>query len=508
MSEVQIVVIAALVAAGVALVGLMLMRGEKKERERELAASEGSGETTSIPSQDPVQRLSETLQALRKLSELRDEEETQPPPAVTAPAPSPRPVQPREAVPPTPSEDPQRDLRMLVGEAFSPSAPVSRRDLFAGRSQQMEDLVDTVYERGQHAVIYGERGVGKTSIATVMTRVFDGHETQLGVRVNCDSSDTYGQLWRKVFEQIESLAPTFFDPSDGGAARQVLQEVQARDEIVPNDVRRVLARLAETKECVIFIDEFDTLRDAAASRLFADTIKMLSDQLVPATMVLIGVADDLDELIEEHGSVRRALVQIHMPRMSNDELREIVEQGLGLLNMKCAPQALDRITHLSQGFPHYTHLLAQASARTAIDGDRTVVELKDVGKAIGRVVDRVHQSIREAYNTATAGQNPTSYQRILAAAALAERDDRGFFTSGGVKIALAGILGHSNEGGRVLRHLNSFCEPQRGSALQRKGSDQHVRFRFADPLLQPYVVMKALQSEIIDADILDEFAPH
>lgn len=501
MSQLQIIVTAALVAAGVALVGLMLMRGERKQQEKELSDGDGDG---AVQPHDPVQRLSETLQALRKLSEIRDEENRPPPvPVVDR---SPLDIQPPVEAEPTAEDSAQRDLKIIVSEVFTPSAPISRRDLFAGRTQQMEDLVDTVYERGQHAVIYGERGVGKTSIATVMNRVFDGHETQLGVRVNCDSSDTYGQLWRKVFEQIESLTPTFFDPQDEGAARRVLEEVRSREELVPNDVRRVLAALALTKECVIFIDEFDTLRDAAASRLFADTIKMLSDQLVPATLVLIGVADDLDELIEEHGSVRRALVQIHMPRMSNDELRQIVEQGLGLLNMKCTPQALDRITHLSQGFPHYTHLLAQAAARTAIDGDRSLVELPDVDKAIDRVVDRVHQSIRESYETATAGQSPLTYQRVLAAAALAERDDRGFFTSAAVKEA-HGRITESAGDGRVLRHLNAFCEEQRDAALQRKGGDQRVRFRFTDPLLQPYVVMKALQTGIIDGDTLDDFAP-
>ena len=40
------------------------------------------------------------------------------------------------------------------------------------------------------------------------------------------------------------------------------------------------------------------------------------DAKVPATVVLIGVADSVGELIREHGSVERALVQIQMPRMS------------------------------------------------------------------------------------------------------------------------------------------------------------------------------------------------
>lgn len=496
MSETEIVVIAILVAAGVALVGLLMMRGEAAEKEA--GTTQADTESSSVDTQDPVQRLSETLQALRKLSELRDEEPQTPGATEVAPQPVASTL-PQEAEAPKPilEENPQRDLRILVSEAFSPSAPVSRRDLFAGRTQQMEDLVDTVYERGQHAVIYGERGVGKTSIATVMTRVFDGHETQLGIRVNCDSSDTFGKLWRKVFEHVESLTGTFFDPVDGGAARRVLEDVKVREDILPNDVRRVLSELARTKECVVFIDEFDTLRDPMASRLFADTVKMLSDQLVPATLVLIGVADDLDDLIEEHGSVRRALVQIHMPRMSNDELAEVVNQGLELLNMKIEGDALDRITHLSQGFPHYTHLLAQAAARSAIDADRTSVESDDVDKAISRILDRVHQSIREAYELAIASSHPALYEQVLVAAALAERDERGFFTSVALKVPLLHIVGPDHETAKYSRHLNSLCEPERGPALQRRGLDNRIRFRFDDPLLQPYVIMKALQKGLI-----------
>lgn len=506
------VVIAALVAAGVALVGLLLLRGDDRSAFKTRPA-EGDPAPVAVD-HDPIQRLSETLQALRKLSELRDQEAAvQPIRAAAAPpeqgaaldpyAPPPV-IAPEEAIERA-HEEPARDLRMLVGEVFSPSAPVSRRDLFAGRAQQMEDLVDTIYERGQHAVIYGERGVGKTSLASVMTIVYDGHETQLGIRINCDSSDTYSHIWQKVFEQvsydIQSLPIELPEH-----LVQSLEELRAKEDLLPNDVRRGLTELAAVKESVIFVDEFDTLKSLEASRLFADTIKMLSDQLVPATIVLIGVADDLDELIEEHASVRRALVQIHMPRMSSDELGEIVNQGLELMNMKCEPSALDRITHLSQGFPHYTHLLAQAAARSAIDADRTLIELADVQKAIDRVVDRVHQSIREAYEMAVASTQSKIYEAVLAAAALAPHDDRGYFSGAGIKKPLAKLMKTNYETAQYLRHLKAMCEPQRGPALQRKGPDRRARYRFSDPLLQPYVVMRGIQSGLIKESLLDEFS--
>jgi hypothetical protein len=42
---------------------------------------------------------------------------------------------------------------------------------------------------------------------------------------------------------------------------------------------------------------------------FRSLIKVLSDNSVPATLVLVGVADSVDALIVEHQSIERALVQ-------------------------------------------------------------------------------------------------------------------------------------------------------------------------------------------------------
>ncbi len=59
-----------------------------------------------------------------------------------------------------------------VNEAFSPGAPVQERDLFAGRIEQLRALVDSVQQRGRHAIVFGERGVGKTSLANILAHLF------------------------------------------------------------------------------------------------------------------------------------------------------------------------------------------------------------------------------------------------------------------------------------------------------------------------------------------------
>ena len=66
-----------------------------------------------------------------------------------------------------------REKAFMLGTVFKPSAPINREDLFAGRLSQIRDVVDAINQQGQHAVLYGKRGVGKTSLANMIFSAFD-----------------------------------------------------------------------------------------------------------------------------------------------------------------------------------------------------------------------------------------------------------------------------------------------------------------------------------------------
>ena len=378
-------------------------------------------------------------------------------------------------------EPEQVERLQALTEAFRPAAPIDRRSLFSGRTRQLGDLFDVADQPGQHAVVYGERGVGKTSLVTVAAEVLAAADV-LTARTTCDRSDDYESVWRKALGEVQF---TVSRPGVGftGQARDVRVSAAAllADDATPHDVRRGLQSLAGERRVAVFLDEFDRLSSAEDRLLFADTIKTLSDALPRATVVLVGVADDVEQLIAEHQSIERALVQIHMPRMSHGELAEIVTGGAERARLTIAKDAVDTIARLAQGLPHYAHLLGQLSARFALEDLRTNVRLGDVNDAVGEAIEKTQQTVRETYRQATEEDGDARYREVVLACALADADEYGFFAVSDVHVPDVDASGY----------LDALAEPAHGGLLQRRGS-ANPRYRFVNPLLQPYVLMRAL----------------
>ena len=149
--------------------------------------------------------------------------------------------------------------------------------------------------------------------------------------------------------------------------------------------------------------------------MFADTIKILSDQAIRATLVPVGVGDSVTDLIDEHASIARALVQVEMPRLPLRERLEIIDKGLAAAGMTITTEAANRIAGLSQGLPHYVHRLAQQAGMSAAEREDVEVRASDVDFAINIVVTDTQESVAKDYHAATYSTRPDAIVRRGAA---------------------------------------------------------------------------------------------
>ena len=400
---------------------------------------------------------------------------------------------------PTTAED-WTILRAEITEAFSPGAPVQERDLFSGRASQIALLEDAVNQRGRHAIVFGERGVGKTSLANVLPLVMQRPNKELiYVRVNADPSDTFVSLWKKVFKRMSYVVAGL----NGSVTKRISEDFAS--DLSPDDVQLVLSDFTNNHIPIIVLDEFDRIKDKATTQLVADTIKALSDYSVNATVVVVGVAEDVSTLIQGHESITRCLIQIKMPRMSTEELKQLVLTRYSRCGITTDADAVWKIVFLSRGLPYYTHLLAMHAARYAIDSRKLTVKHEDVDKALDGAITELDQSITEKYVMAVRSQRSedTLYAPVLLACAFATTDELGRFQQTAIAAPLNRIMpGRSYQASTYALHMNAFTEPERGCVLQRFGTARNYRYRFADPLMQPYVILKGLN----DGRLTDEIA--
>ncbi|MGO9422764.1 ATP-binding protein [Roseiarcus sp.] len=379
------------------------------------------------------------------------------------------------------------------------------RELFAGRKEQVLKIIDAVSQRGCHAILYGERGTGKTSLSNMISAFLAKRQSFVVSRTNCDISDTYPSLWAKAFKDIEAAKrqpnigfqglrnPLAAPPSD----------VDVNSE-TPDGVRRTLQEMSRTASLIVIFDEFDRIRRPEAITAMADTIKALSDHAVNATVLIIGVADSVDELIREHQSIERALIQVHMPSMSDHEIRGIVMAGFDRLGMEIDFEACEDLVHLSQGVPYITHLLCIYSARAALAARSLTIDSEHVEQGMNRALDQWQQSIKSLYTEAVRSPlHANIYREVLLACALAEVDEHRYFSLAAVKEPLSLIRDAPCEPLAFARAVKDLSEPGRGRILHRLGEGYRLRYRLFNPILRPYIIMRGLREKLISKALLE-----
>lgn len=398
----------------------------------------------------------------------------------------------------------QLSLFSKAANVYSPGAPIDKSELFAGRLDQIQDVLNAVSQRGQHVVIYGERGVGKTSLTNVLEELINKNNLKNTVfkNINCDVDDDFSKIWHKILREIQFIQQKLgigFNPPMKVSSVNMANYVDGN--VTPEDIRFLFQQI--DAKFIIVIDEIDRIKDKHVTALLTDTIKTLSDHSVDVTIVMVGVADYVDQLIAGHRSIERSLVQVHMPRMSTNELGEILDKATRLLDMKMDSKVRNKIIKLSEGLPHYTHLLGLLATQNAIKHFRTEIIEQDVDAAIENAIKKAQQSILYDYHKATSStRKDVIYDRVLLACALAKTDDLGYFAAADVREPLSKIMGKPYDIPAFSRHLKEFCEESRGPVLQKTGKVRRFRYRFINPMLQPFVIMKGLDKGYISDDDL------
>lgn len=382
-----------------------------------------------------------------------------------------------------------------VGEIYTPSYPVEIKDLFSGRTEQFQQAFKIIKQKGLHAIIYGDRGVGKTSFSNILKVIFENPPATQVVKISCSSDDTLSTLWKNIFSQFEIKAEekknrvSFVKDTQVIEHKYSLCDLLQKDEVLTT--QRIVEILSNIDSPIIILDEFDRLEnDLFNKKIFTDTLKLISDTLPTATIIIVGVSEDISNLILEHESIERNLGQIYMPTMSTEEIKEIIQKGEEPLNLLFDDDVIDKIVELASGYPHFAHSLCYHAAYAAIFGNGNTVDKQHLQIAIKQTLDSTQESLRNSYRIATLATKQNIFSEVLLAASMVHTDEYGYFQANDLEPILEKILGKEVKVNNFVFHLGKFCLLERGEILRITGSKNRQRYKFKNPLMKAFIRLK------------------
>lgn len=333
--------------------------------------------------------------------------------------------------------------RATILNTFQPAHEATDPSRFAGRKKQVLELADALQSEGGVPIIYGERGLGKSSLAVQAQQIAMGSTELLGhlralghaipeesafltVFVSCsDGVKNTEDLLQRIIVAIGEVELTdtggnrfsLVDKSRTTRASLKFFSIEETRKYTAA-VDMPLARGTEDRllnachllstrydgRVLLIIDELDRVQDKTG---LASVIKRLTTSNLK--FLLVGIADDWADLMRDHVSLERQAIPIKVPRMTFAELAEIVDFATYALaaendSVGISAEARKLLVDFAGGFPWFVHVIGQSALVEAYDqGDSTLQKDHVIRGRRDLVVNKYAQHFSDLHRRAVGG---------------------------------------------------------------------------------------------------------
>jgi energy-coupling factor transporter ATP-binding protein EcfA2 len=392
-------------------------------------------------------------------------------------------------------------MRSKVREVFTPSRPVQMIELLLGRETNIGRLIEILNTPGQHALLFGDRGVGKSSLANIAGAIIRMHNYFDAAHITvkaCGSEDTFDSIVRGALIKV-GIDPSVFESGkthkQKGAAKITAffatADVESAHET--NEKKRhslnasfVAEALQKTKGLLV-IDEADAIEGEADKKKIAELIKLLSDANSPFKILVVGIAETGMQLVAGHKSVERCLGEVKLKRLAAPELWQIIATGQKKVgagrSFEFDHDVINSIVGISNGYPYFTHLLALKCAEEAIVAGRFSVRKEHLREATIIAAEAAEGVLRNTYESATrsASVNGKLYKSILLAAAKMANHE---FNAKDLRDEICRSTGETVSQSRLSNFYSSLISDTSETILRRVGKGVYC---FNDPRMASFI---------------------
>lgn len=381
---------------------------------------------------------------------------------------------------------------------FTPGKPIDAVSLFKGRSEHVARSLRALLTPGEHIVVFGKRGVGKSSLARVTAQLLLKDLRTIYYMHICDSDDDYNSIWAPILGKLGfggiQVEETTERTEGGGAQLRIPFAEAGVDTHTRKSVKVVsgmptslkpstVAEFLTDVDALILIDELDRLRSDHDRIKLAETIKQLSDRGARTKVLLVGIADTAAQLVAAHPSIERCLREIELKPMSDDEIRDIIVENAAKCEVAFEEEAVGAIVAMAAGYPYFAHLLGLKCAEEAVADGSSIVSSATLQKAVEEAVDDAEATLKNGYLSATRSHASDNYATILEAAAAMATEE---FTFQELLSAVRSQGAPDMSDGSLSNYLRHLASDDASTVLCRVAKGV---YRFTDPRMPAFVLI-------------------
>ena len=319
----------------------------------------------------------------------------------------------------------------------SPARPIQSIEYLRGREKELVRINRALFAPGRHVFIYGDRGIGKSSLAAAAAAQTQSSDSSY-IDVSCSMDSTLRSVIANIGSQAVRLSRIRKTKKTLSAGIELrFLRAGATEEVTDNDLYEVVRSVGDAVELlreitavhserpVVVIDEFDRMTDERERALFSDLVKQLGDKKINVTFFFTGVAPTLEQLLGSHASAIRQFETIELKKLSWTARWDIAVNALGKFGVEIDDNIRVRIAAVSDGYPAYVHLITEKLLWRLWDDPAVVtnVDWDHYNGAIQDAILSVNAELKRPYELAV-NQRTEDFEEVLWAAADSEYLDR------------------------------------------------------------------------------------